>query len=93
MAIRRWRVWSIVLAAAILPQALVHAAAPTAKDFEAMDQKDMPGKVLEILHDLPSLVIDPVGRDKAASPIGKDFTAEGQGVNSTRPEVRLNSAI
>jgi hypothetical protein len=97
MAIRRWRVWSIVLAAAILPQALVHAAGaagvPTAKDFETADQKDMPGMVLKILSTLPSLATDPVGRNNAIKQIGADFTSNGLGIMSNRAEVRLNSAI
>jgi hypothetical protein len=96
---RRWSNPILVFAVAILPAFVAHAAsAPaipnppfTAADFESAATKDMPA-----MRDKIVAALGPLGaRDRAtyAEKVANDFTAPASGVNSTRPEVRLNSAI
>jgi hypothetical protein len=72
------------------------AAAPapalTAKDFESAAIREMPGMRDQVVK--PVLAISSsVARNTQASAVAKDFSAPGLGVNSKRPEVRLNAAI
>lgn len=64
----------------------------TAADFEAAATKDMPGMRDKIIAAMKSL---PNSSDKSvyATKVCDDFSAPNVGVNSKRPEVRLNSAI
>ncbi len=96
MAIRRWRVWSIVLAAALMPAALAHGAGVpagcTPADFETADARQLAAKVSSILGSLPP-VSKVQERDAAATAVADQFTAAGVGINSKRAEARLNAAI
>lgn len=96
---RRWRLWTTVLLLAALP-AVTQAAGvggaaaptvqPTAKDFEATAAKDLPGKVADVMRFAPSSI---TAKNLWAEGICGDFSKPDLGLNSKRPEVRLNSAI
>ena len=96
---RRWRNLAMMLAvglmagsATVAAQAAgaVPAAPKTPADFEAADAKDLPTLRDLIIKAMPT---EAVQRDRYGAQVAKDFTAAGAGINSTRPEVRLNSAI
>jgi hypothetical protein len=93
---RRWRLCVMALLMAAAP-VLVQAAAapisaPTAKDFEAAAAKDLPGKAADV-QKFGSTLAGKAKEDWAENVVCPDFTKPGQGVNSAKPEVRLNSAI
>jgi len=98
MVCRRWcRVWTVMLAVGAMPAILALAAAApvavsTAKDFETAAAKDMPG-MRELIIKKHLSIIKSVDRDANGTAVSTDFTASGLGVNSARPEVRLNAAI
>lgn len=96
---RWWRVWAAIVLLRGLPAALALAGAPvpsapttppTAKDFEAAAAKDLPTRRAELLKAAPANRRD---RETWSSAVCADFSKPALGVNSTRPEVRLNSAM
>ncbi len=67
-----------------------------ASDFEKADAKDLPAMrdaIIKTMLGTPTNPTTAVERDTYGATVAADFTSEGLGVNSTRPEVRLNSAI
>jgi hypothetical protein len=63
---------------------------PTAADFETASVKDMPGMRDAIIKAAPALAVP---RDKYGDTVAGNFTSAGLGINSKRPEARLNAAI
>ena len=98
MVCRRWcRVWTLMLVVGAMPATLAWAAAApapvyTAADFETAAAKEMPGMRDSIAKRIATITSSQQ-RDKEAAAVATDFTAPGRGVNSARPEARLNAAI
>jgi hypothetical protein len=98
---RRWHNRTVVVALGVMAglwvtgvnagMAAGAAAAPTAADFEKADAKDLPGMRDAIIK--PMSGMSALARDTYGAQVSTNFTAAGVGVNSTRPEVRLNAAI
>jgi hypothetical protein len=64
---------------------------PTAADFESAATKDMPDMRAKIIAAMSSL--GAAAKSAYATKVCEDFSAPNLGINSKRPEVRLNSAI
>jgi hypothetical protein len=87
---RRWYLSAMLLMAA-LPSTMALAAIG-ADDFESADPRDLPKLREDILKAAPP-VTSVTDRDAYASTVVKDFTRANAGINSKKPEVRLNAAI
>jgi hypothetical protein len=92
---RRWRNLAMMLAVGLMAGSAMGAGAvpaspKTPADFEAADAKDLPAMRELIIKMMPTPAVE---RDRFGAQVASQFTGAGVGINSSRPEVRLNSAI